>query len=231
MSDHAQRAARNLTALRAKKPLIHNITNFVVMNYTNEQSLVLSSLCFEWVASGITPLVSVTYASGVGALALFVPAPLQGPADPSRVPNPVKSAWFLLWTQELVSWSKELVHPMVLLLVAFAAVQADPLVATVGTLVVYGIAGELDGVEGARDHERPEELDGHGDAEGDPRERLVDGPVHRHEAHPEAYGDPPVGRLHRARTAGHREPGNHCPRHAGTGRGSNGVHPLSWRIR
>jgi hypothetical protein len=30
---------------------------FVVMNYTNEQSLILSSLCFEWVASGITPLV------------------------------------------------------------------------------------------------------------------------------------------------------------------------------
>ncbi|MCL4270842.1 MAG: diguanylate cyclase [Anaerolineales bacterium] len=30
---------------------------FVVMNYANEQSLILSSLCFEWVASGITPLV------------------------------------------------------------------------------------------------------------------------------------------------------------------------------
>ncbi len=30
----AQKAANNLTALRAKKPLIHNITNYVVMNYT-----------------------------------------------------------------------------------------------------------------------------------------------------------------------------------------------------
>lgn len=30
----AQKAALNLTALRAQKPLIHNITNFVVMNFT-----------------------------------------------------------------------------------------------------------------------------------------------------------------------------------------------------
>ncbi|MHB8909749.1 MAG: selenite/tellurite reduction operon b-type cytochrome membrane protein ExtQ [Syntrophales bacterium] len=39
-------------------------------------------------------------------LAVFVTAPLQAPADISRVPNPVKSAWFLLWIQELVSYSK-----------------------------------------------------------------------------------------------------------------------------
>jgi hydroxyethylthiazole kinase len=30
----AQKAASNLTQLREKKPLIHNITNFVVMNFT-----------------------------------------------------------------------------------------------------------------------------------------------------------------------------------------------------
>jgi len=36
MSDHqlAQKASGNLKALRTKKPLIHNITNYVVMNYT-----------------------------------------------------------------------------------------------------------------------------------------------------------------------------------------------------
>lgn len=34
MSDLAQKAADNLRALRQTKPLIHNITNFVVMNYT-----------------------------------------------------------------------------------------------------------------------------------------------------------------------------------------------------
>ena len=52
-------------------------------------------------------------------LAAFVRAPLQEAADPGRVPNPVKSAWFLLWIQELVSYSKLLVYPVLLLLVAF----------------------------------------------------------------------------------------------------------------
>jgi len=36
-------------------------------------------------------------------LALAVPAPLLEPANPAAPPNPAKSAWFLLWTQELVS--------------------------------------------------------------------------------------------------------------------------------
>jgi hypothetical protein len=43
-------------------------------------------------------------------LAIFIPAPLQGPADISRVPNPSKSAWFLMWTQELVSYSNLMVY-------------------------------------------------------------------------------------------------------------------------
>jgi hydroxyethylthiazole kinase len=30
----SEKAAGNLMALREKKPLIHNITNYVVMNYT-----------------------------------------------------------------------------------------------------------------------------------------------------------------------------------------------------
>ena len=34
MSDLARKAAENLRAIREAKPLIHNITNFVVMNYT-----------------------------------------------------------------------------------------------------------------------------------------------------------------------------------------------------
>lgn len=38
------------------------------------------------------------------ALAALVPAPLEVAADPSRSPNPAKSAWFLLWIQELISW-------------------------------------------------------------------------------------------------------------------------------
>jgi len=38
-------------------------------------------------------------------LAALVPAPLETPADPARAPDPAKSAWFLLWIQELVSYS------------------------------------------------------------------------------------------------------------------------------
>ncbi len=43
-------------------------------------------------------------------LAFFITAPLQGPADISNVPNPSKSAWFLMWTQELVSYSNLMVY-------------------------------------------------------------------------------------------------------------------------
>lgn len=43
-------------------------------------------------------------------LAFFITAPLQGPADVSHVPNPSKSAWFLMWTQELVSYSNLMVY-------------------------------------------------------------------------------------------------------------------------
>jgi hypothetical protein len=48
-------------------------------------------------------------------LAALVPAPLQTTADPASTPNPVKSAWFLLWIQELVSWSRFMIWPVMLL--------------------------------------------------------------------------------------------------------------------
>lgn len=74
-------------------------------------------------------LIRRAFAAGVLVLvagALVIPAPLQGPADPGRVPNPVKSAWFLLWTQELVSYSKALVHLLVILLAVFVALPWLP---------------------------------------------------------------------------------------------------------
>lgn len=48
-------------------------------------------------------------------LAALVPAPLQIAADPAVTPNPAKSAWFLLWTQELVSYSRWMIYPILLL--------------------------------------------------------------------------------------------------------------------
>ena len=43
MTNLSDRAAENLAALREKKPLIHNITNFVVMNYTANALLAMGA--------------------------------------------------------------------------------------------------------------------------------------------------------------------------------------------
>lgn len=59
-------------------------------------------------------------------LAAFVRAPLQEAANPGRVPNPVKSAWFLLWIQELVSYTNLLVYPVLLMLAAFFLLPRIP---------------------------------------------------------------------------------------------------------
>jgi hypothetical protein len=47
------------------------------------------------------------------AAAALCPAPLQEAATPALTPNPVKSAWFLLWIQELVSWSRLMIWPVI----------------------------------------------------------------------------------------------------------------------
>lgn len=48
-------------------------------------------------------------------LAAFIPAPLQEQANPAVTPNPAKSAWFLLWIQEVVSWSRYMIYPVMML--------------------------------------------------------------------------------------------------------------------
>ncbi len=66
--------------------------------------------------------IKLAFGAGLGlllALALFIPAPLTDPAQIGRVPNPSKSAWFLLWTQELVSYSGSLVYLILLLGLGF----------------------------------------------------------------------------------------------------------------
>ncbi len=94
------------------------------------------------------------FGGAVLVIAPFITAPLQGPADISRVPNPVKSAWFLLWIQELVSYSNYLVYPVVLLALLFLALPwlpfsratekaqwfpRDQLFVTVITLMTFGV--------------------------------------------------------------------------------------------
>src|SRR3989339_1211408 len=99
-------------------------------------------------------LAMAIFAGAVLILAVFITAPLQGPADISRVPNPVKSAWFLLWIQELVSYSTYAIYPVVLLAVLFLALpwlppsraadraqwfSRDQLFVTVITLMTFGV--------------------------------------------------------------------------------------------
>lgn len=52
-------------------------------------------------------------------LAALIPAPLQEQSNPASTPNPAKSAWFLLWIQELISWSRTMIYPVMLLGVLF----------------------------------------------------------------------------------------------------------------
>lgn len=67
--------------------------------------------------------VKTAFALGLLALLLLAwlfPAPLQEAADLTRVPNPARSAWFLLWMQELVSYSAALVYLIAALAALFA---------------------------------------------------------------------------------------------------------------
>ena len=43
MTTLSEKAAENLALLREKKPLIHNITNYVVMNYTANALLAMGA--------------------------------------------------------------------------------------------------------------------------------------------------------------------------------------------
>ena len=75
-------------------------------------------------------LIKAAFAVGVLSLLLLawlVPAPLEEAADFARVPNPSRSAWFLLWMQELVSYSSAFVYLIVALAVFFALLPWLPI--------------------------------------------------------------------------------------------------------
>ena len=60
-------------------------------------------------------------------LTALVPAPLETPADPAHAPNPAKSAWFLLWIQELVSYRTLAIYVAVALAAFLVALPWLPL--------------------------------------------------------------------------------------------------------
>lgn len=63
----------------------------------------------------------------LAVLAVLVPAPLEPPADPAHAPNPAKSAWFLLWIQELVSHGTRFVYVALALALGLLALPWLPL--------------------------------------------------------------------------------------------------------
>jgi len=64
-------------------------------------------------------LAVLLFTAALLVLAVLIPAPLQEQARIARVPNPVKSAWFLLWIQEVVSYSEYLINLVIVLAAAF----------------------------------------------------------------------------------------------------------------
>ena len=59
-------------------------------------------------------------------LALAAPPPLQEAADFGNPPNPARSAWFLLWVQELVSHGTEWIYAAILAAAALVALPWLP---------------------------------------------------------------------------------------------------------
>lgn len=59
-------------------------------------------------------------------LAIVIPAPLQEPGTLSQAPNPAKAAWFLLWIQELIGYSKHMIYAVVLAGVYFLLLPYFP---------------------------------------------------------------------------------------------------------
>ncbi len=86
------------------------------------------------------------------------PAPLEEPADPGAPPNPAKSAWFLLWMQELVSYGNDMIYLVFLFAGWLAALPYLPwsppcerarwfpkeqVPVTVSTLILFGAIAVL----------------------------------------------------------------------------------------
>jgi hypothetical protein len=57
--------------------------------------------------------------AAIALFALIFGAPIQPPAEPHNVPNPSKSAWYLLWMQEIVSYNLNFVYLIILIFLVF----------------------------------------------------------------------------------------------------------------
>ncbi len=90
--------------------------------YTKTDYLKSSPTFFRLIGVTIIVLTILLFCGSV-----LIPAPLMGPADVGTPPNPSKSAWFLLWVQELVSHGNFLVYPVLTVGVLFLLLPWLPL--------------------------------------------------------------------------------------------------------
>lgn len=62
-------------------------------------------------------MISIAALGAAIVLSVIFKSPLELPADPASPPNPAKSAWFLLWIQEVVSWRASLFNAVAVVFV------------------------------------------------------------------------------------------------------------------
>jgi hypothetical protein len=67
---------------------------------------------------GITAVLTVIF---ISVLSVIFHAPLQEAAEPFNVPNPSKSAWYLLWMQEITSYHVYFIYFILFMFVFFTA--------------------------------------------------------------------------------------------------------------
>lgn len=78
-----------------------------MINEKNKKDLYIKSNPYFFKIIGISSVILIIFIL-IGSI--FFDAPLEEKAEPYNAPNPSKSAWFLLWTQELASYGSYYVY-------------------------------------------------------------------------------------------------------------------------
>ena len=73
----------------------------------NKKDLYIKSNPYFFKIIGISAAILIIF---ILTASIFFDAPLEEKAEPYNAPNPSKSAWFLLWTQELASYGSYYVY-------------------------------------------------------------------------------------------------------------------------
>ena len=78
----------------------------------NKKDLYIKSNPYFFKIIGISAFILIIF---ILIASIFFDAPLEEKAEPYNAPNPSKSAWFLLWTQELASYGSYYVYIIIFL--------------------------------------------------------------------------------------------------------------------